>query len=117
MNTTNASTADGPVAPVVSVGSPMVNARCEPIFLRAQEYRLTARQMIYCLAAHLRFFGDTLDPKIVDPLCAIDAHMRFSGDLTGWTRGYTPTQVAVLLARAEHIARDYFGIHFPIITW
>jgi hypothetical protein len=94
-----------------------VNARCEPIYLRGEGFELTARQIVFCLAAHLRFFGDTLDPKIVDPLTAIDAHMRFDGDFTGWTRGRDTHQVALLLARAEHIARDYFGNTFPILPW
>lgn len=94
-----------------------VNARHEPIYLKGEGYELTARQIVYCLAAHLRFFGDTLDPKIVDPLHAIDAHMRFDGDLTGWARNRTPTEVALLLARAEQIARDYFGITFPALPW
>jgi hypothetical protein len=94
-----------------------VNARSEPIFLKGEGYELTARQIVFCLAAHLRFFGDTLDPKMVDPLTAIDAHMRFDADLTGWARERTPVQVALLLARAEHIARDYFGTGFPVLTW
>lgn len=94
-----------------------VNARNEPIYLKGEGFELTARQIVYCLAAHLRFFGDILDPKIVDPLAAIDAHMRFDGDLTGWARGRSTDQVALLLARAEHIARDYFGTTFPALPW
>jgi hypothetical protein len=94
-----------------------VNARCEPIFLKGEGFELTARQVVFCLAAHLRFFGDTLDPKVVDPLAAIDAHMRFDGDLTDWARSRSCAQVAVLLTRAEHIARDYFGTHFPALPW
>jgi cytochrome c556 len=43
--------------------------------------------------------------------------MRFSGDLTAWTRGRTPGDVAAVRARAEQIARDYFGTHFPAIPW
>ncbi len=92
-------------------------ARGEPVFLTGQDYTLTARQTVYCLAAHLALFGDTLHPTVVDPLSAIDTHMRFDGDLTGWTRRRTPHQVAVLLARAEQIARDYFGTYFPAIPW
>jgi hypothetical protein len=94
-----------------------VNARAEQTFLWGSGFELTARQIVYCLAAHLALFGDTLDLKIVDPLAAIDAHMRFDGDLTGWTKGRTPTAVSVLLARAEQIARDYFGHHFPAVPW
>ncbi len=43
--------------------------------------------------------------------------MRFDGDLTGWTLGRTPTDVATILARAEAVARDYFGTGFPTIPW
>jgi hypothetical protein len=55
---------------------------------------------------------------VVDPLCAIDAVMRFDGaDLTSWTVGRTPTDVAAIRARAEYIARDYFGRQFPTVPW
>jgi hypothetical protein len=94
-----------------------VNARGEDIFLTAEGYTLTARQLVHCLAAHLARFGDTLAVTVVDPLTAIDAHMRFDGDLTGWTTGRTPTHVATILARAEAVARDYFGTGFPAIPW
>jgi hypothetical protein len=97
------------------------NTRGEAVFLRAEDYTLTARQVVYALAAHLARHGDTLHVQVVDPLHAVDAHMRFdtgaSGDLTGWTSGRTPTDVATVLARAEHIARDYFGGYFPAIPW
>ena len=97
------------------------NARGEEVFLRAQGYTLTARQLVYVLAAHLARHGDTLNVRVVDPLAAIDAHMRFdtgaSGDLTGWTNGRSPADVALILARAEQIARDYFGTYFPAIPW
>jgi len=94
-----------------------VNARAENTFLWGPGYELTARQLTHCLAAHLAVFGDTLAVDRVDPLCAIDAHMRFDGDLRGWAAKRNPHQVAVLLARAEHIARDYFGHQFPAIPW
>ena len=94
-----------------------VNARCEPIYLKGEGFELTARQIVYALAAHLRYFGDTLDPKVVDPLAAIDAHMRFDADMTAWAVGRTPAQASVLLARAEAIARDYFGHTFPALPW
>ena len=94
-----------------------VNARGEAVFLTAEGYTLTARQLVHCLAAHLARFGDTLTVTVVDPLTAIDAHMRFDGDLTGWTTGRTPTDVARILARAEAIARAYFGTGFPPIPW
>jgi len=96
----------------------MVNARNEPIYLKTKEYQLTARQIVFCLAAHLRKFGDNFDPKDIDaPLWAIDLHMRFDGDLNSWAQNRTPAQVALLLARAEHIAVAYFGHRFPVLPW
>jgi len=96
----------------------MVNARTEPIYLRTGDYEITARQIVYCLASHLANFGDNFDAKDVDaPLWAIDVHMRFDGDLQGWTRGRTPNQVALILARAEQIAVAYFGHRFPALPW
>ena len=93
------------------------NARGEAVFLRAEGYTLTARQIVLALAAHLTYFGDTLAVRVVDPLAAIDAHMRFNGDLHAWTIGRTPDQVAAVRARAEQIARDYFGTYFPAVPW
>jgi hypothetical protein len=112
-------TIDTPTAPDSAAPSttPMPNARGEAAFLRAETYSLTAREIVYALAAHLTYFGDTLTTSVVDPLTAIDAHMRFNGDLTAWTRGRTPTDVAAIRARAEQIARDYFGSYFPAIPW
>jgi hypothetical protein len=116
MTTTVDHPTTGPAGPAVSPLRP-INARGEEVFLTAEGYTLTARQVVHCLAAHLARFGDTLAVQIVDPLCAIDAHMRFDGDLTGWTTGRTPTDVATILARAETVARDYFGTGFPAIPW
>lgn len=113
-HTTAASPTTGEIPADLAVA---VNARGETVFLTAADYTLTARQLVHALAAHLARYGDTLHIHIVDPLTAIDAHMRFDGDLTGWTRGRTPTDVARVLARAEHIARDYFGTSFPPIPW
>ena len=99
-----------------STGIP--NARGETVFLTAETYTLTARQVVLALAAHLARFGDTLAVQVVDPLCAIDAVMRFDGaDLTTWTTGRTPADVAAVRARAEAIARDYFGRQFPAVPW
>ncbi|MGI5131620.1 hypothetical protein ACQEVB_32785 [Pseudonocardia sp. CA-107938] len=98
-----------------------VNARGESVFLKAAGYELTARQIVFVLAGHLTRFGDTLDIRQVDPFTAIDAFMRFDtgarGDLTSWTTGRTPADVATVLARAEAIARAYFGTWFPPIPW
>lgn len=97
------------------------NARSEAVYLQAETYTLTARQIVLALAAHLARYGDTLTVKVVDPLAAIDAYMRFdigaTGNLIGWTDHRTATDVATILARAETIARDYFGHHFPAIPW
>ena len=72
------------------------------MFLTAETYTLTARQVVLALATHLARFGDTLAVTVVDPLCAIDAVMRFDGaDLTAWTTGRTPADVAAVRARAE----------------
>ena len=94
------------------------NARGEAVFLRAETYTLTARQVVLALAAHLARFGDTLAVTVVDPLCAIDAVMRFDGaDLTGWMTHRSATDVAAIRARADAIARDYFGTWFPAVPW
>ncbi|MFC4942350.1 hypothetical protein [Pseudonocardia sp. GCM10023141] len=97
------------------------NVRSEAVFLQAETYTLTARQLVFALAAHLARYGDTLNVSVVDPLAAIDAHMRFdigaTGNLISWTDNRTPADVATILARAEHIARDYFGHGFPVVAW
>jgi hypothetical protein len=113
-------TLDTPTAattPSVAASAPVPNARGEAPFLRAEGYCLTAREIVLVLAAHLTYFGDTLAVRVVDPLAAIDAHMRFNGNLTAWTNSRTPADVAAVRARAEQIARDYFGTYFPAIPW
>ena len=101
-----------------STGTGYPNARGEAVFLTAETYTLTARQVVLALAAHLARYGDTLHVRVVDPLSAIDAVLRFDGpDLTAWIVGRTPTDVATIRARAEHIARDYFGWQFPAVPW
>ena len=103
---------------VSSTSGSYPNARGEAVFLTAETYTLTARQVVLALAAHLARFGDTLAVSVVDPLCAIDAVMRFDGaDLHSWTLNRTPTDVAAIRARAEHIAVDYFGRQFPAVPW
>lgn len=108
--------------PGTDTAAGVLNARGEAVFLTAGTYTLTARQLVYALACHLARFGDTLAVRVVDPLCAIDAVMRFDvagrpARLTDWTIGRTPAEVAAVRARAEHIARDYFGHNFPAIPW
>jgi hypothetical protein len=104
--------------PVTISTEDVPNARTEAVFLTAETYTLTARQIVYALAAHLARYGDTLGVKVVDPLTAVDAIMRFDGaDLMSWSRHRTPADTAMVLARAEHIARDYFGTGFPVIRW
>ncbi len=116
MTTTADTTAPTTVTATSSTGFP--NARGEAVFLTAETYTLTARQVVLALAAHLARFGDTLHVAVVDPLCAIDAVMRFDGaDLTGWTRNRTAADVAAIRARAEYIARGYFGRQFPAVPW
>jgi hypothetical protein len=114
-------TIDTPTAPsttaTAATTTAVPNVRGEAVFLRAEGYTLTAREIVYALAAHLTYFGDTLAVRVVDPLAAIDAHMRFNGNLTAWTAGRTPADVAAVRVRAEQIARDYFGTHFPAIPW
>jgi uncharacterized protein GlcG (DUF336 family) len=105
-------------APATVSTDDVPNARTEAVFLTAETYTLTARQIVYAVAAHLARFGDTLGVAVVDPLCAIDAVMRFDGaDLTTWTTNRTPADVAAIRARAEAIARDYFGRQFPAVPW
>ncbi|AEA27367.1 hypothetical protein Psed_5231 [Pseudonocardia dioxanivorans CB1190] len=111
-------TLDHPTTPTPSP----VNARGEATFLRAAGYTLTARELVHALATHLARYGDTLAVRVVDPLAAVDAVMRFDlahrhAQLTAWTAGRSPADVATVLARAEAIARDYFGAGFPALTW
>ena len=88
------------------------------MFLTAETYTLTARQVVLALATHLARYGDTLGVRVVDPLCAIDAVMRFDGaDLTSWTTHRSATDIAAIRARADTIARDYFGRQFPAVPW
>ena len=99
-----------------------INARNEDVFLRAETYTLSARQIVHALAHHLARYGDTLAVTVVDPLAAIDAVIRFdfghsTSRLTEWAHGRTRDDAALILARAEHIARDYFGNQFPPIPW
>ena len=95
-----------------------MNARGEAVFLRAETYTLTARQVVLALAAHLARFGDTLHIHVVDPLSAIDAVMRFDGgDLTTWTINRSAADVAAIRARADFIARDYSANPFPAVPW
>jgi hypothetical protein len=116
--TPDTTTAAPPATDTATSSTGCPNARGEAVFLTAETYTLTARQIVLALAAHLARFGDTLHVQVVDPLCAIDAVMRFDGaDLTGWTVNRTPTEVAAVRARADVIARDYFGRQFPAVPW
>ena len=76
-----------------------MNARAEAVFLRAETYALTARQVVHALAHHLARYGDTLAVTVVDPLAAIDAVLRFDlrpqpRRLTAWADRRTPADVA-----------------------
>ena len=106
-------------APATTSGA-VINARAEAVFLRAETYVLTARQVVHALAHHLARYGDTLAVTVVDPLAAIDAVLRFDlghnpDRLAAWATRRTPADTARILARAEQIARDYFGTGFPPI--
>ncbi len=63
--------------PTTATAPDVVNARAEAVFLRAETYALTARQVVHALAHHLARYGDTLAVTVVDPLAAIDAVLRF----------------------------------------
>ena len=73
----------------------VINARAETVFLRAETYALTARQVVHALAHHLARYGDTLAVTVVDPLAAIDAVLRFDlghnpARLTAWATAAPP---------------------------
>ncbi len=55
--------------------------------------------------------GSTSSEVVLDSIHA--AQIRY-GDLHSWQQTRTPQVVAALLARAEHIACDYFGRTFPV---
>src|SRR5947208_1769639 len=88
----------------------------EPTFLWGDGYQLTARQIVNALASYLVRFGDNLGPKQVSPLSAIHSETLY-GNPDGWTDRRTPEEIAVIRARAEVIARDFFGHRFPVVTW
>lgn len=114
----NIATTDARTSSTTTSSTGVANARGEAVFLTAETYTLTARQVVLALAAHLTRYGDTLHVAVVDPLCAIDSVMRFDGaDLHTWTHSRTPADVAAVRARAEAIARDYFGRQFPAVPW
>ncbi|MDP8929797.1 MAG: hypothetical protein M3O70_14810 [Actinomycetota bacterium] len=81
------------------------------VFLRMDDRLLTARQVVVALASYLAEFGDNFQGE-VEPIHAIAAQVCY-GDLDGWQQICTPQQRTALLARAEQIARDYFGHAFP----
>ncbi|RZQ62248.1 hypothetical protein [Amycolatopsis suaedae] len=89
----------------------------EPVFLWGPGYDLTARQIVDALGSYLAAFGDNFEPGQVSPMDAIHAEVAFNGDLTSWQTRRTADEVAVIRARAEAIARDYFHGHFPALAW
>ena len=84
------------------------------MFLRLDDQKLTAGQVVLALASYLVEFGDNF-PGEVDPIHAITAQIRYS-DLYSWQNTRTPQDTASVLARAKEIARDYFGRCFPDIN-
>ncbi len=91
------------------------SAADEVAVLRLDDQLLTARQVVLALASYLVEFGDNFHGE-VDPIHAIIAQVCY-GDLDGWQQSCPPAQVAAVLARAEQIARDYFGRTFPLVHW
>lgn len=89
----------------------------EPVFLWGDGYELTARDVVIVLGSYLVTFGDTLGPGGVSPLHAIDAQIRYESDTRVWLRTRTPEEIATIRARAEQIARDFFGHRFPALIW
>jgi hypothetical protein len=92
----------------------------EPVFLIGPDYKLTARDVVLALGSYLASFGDNIGPKGVSPLDAIHSEIAYGFGVDGirdWQRDRTPEDIAVIRARAEHIACDFFGHHFPAIIW
>jgi hypothetical protein len=94
-----------------------VDTRTEPVFLWGPGYELTARQILDALGSYLATFGDNFGPGGVCPLDAIHAEVVYTGDYTHWQHRRTPAQIAVIRARAQAIAAEFFHGHFPTVTW
>lgn len=88
----------------------------EAVYLWGDGYQLTARDIVNTLASYLVTYGDNIGPKLVSPLSAIHSEYLY-GNPRGWTDRRTPADIATTRARAEAIARDFFGDTFPILTW
>ncbi|UKD53669.1 hypothetical protein L3Q65_38150 [Amycolatopsis sp. FU40] len=88
----------------------------EAVYLWGDGYQLTARDIVNTLASYLVTFGDNIGPKLVSPLSALHSEYLYGNPQT-WTDRRTPTEVATARARAEAIARDFFGDSFPVLAW
>lgn len=86
------------------------------VFLWGPGYELTARDIVNAIGSYLATFGDNLGPGKVNVFDAIHAEASYNGDLEFWTRRKTPEEIAVIRARAEQLAREYFR-RFPILRW
>lgn len=93
------------------------NSVGEPVFLWGPGYELTARQILDALGSYLATFGDNFGSTGVNPLDAIHAEVMFTGDYTHWHSRRSADDVAVIRARAETIAREFFHGHFPTVVW
>ena len=85
----------------IARGGEPISAVEHDAYLHADGYSLTARQVVSPSPPTWPASATPSPSQSSTRSCAIDAHMRFDGDLTGWTTGRTPTDVATILARAE----------------
>jgi hypothetical protein len=99
--------------PCVTGTAAVGSAASAPAFLRLEDRRLAAGQVVLALACYLAEFNDNIHGE-ADPAHAITARIRY-GDLHRWQQIRTPEDVAAVLARAEQIAFDYFGRIFPVV--
>lgn len=98
-------------------GAPLVPEPRKPdVFLWGNGYELTARDIVNAIGSYLASFGDNIGPGGVTVFDAIHAEVTHGSDLEFWTTRKTPDEIAVIRARAEHLAREYFR-RFPVLTW
>ncbi len=83
-------------------------------FLRLEDRRLSAGQVVLALASDLAELADNVHSK-VNPTHAITVQIHY-GDPHGWRQTRTLQDVAAVLIRGEQIAFDYFGRTFPVVN-
>lgn len=86
------------------------------VFLWGPGNELTARDIVNAIGSYLAHFGDNIGPGGVTVFDVIHSEVSYSGDLDSWTRKRSVADIAVIRARAEQLARDYFR-RFPALTW